>query len=137
MTASTPRRTPGVSLLFCDVVGSTSILTALGEARSDELRRDMFEVLRAPLAPYLGEEVKSQGDGLMVAFRHGVADAIGCAIAMQEGVSALSGTDGWPSLEIRIGVSSGEVTAEGGDWFGTPVVEAARLCGPWPRDRSS
>ena len=39
------------------------------------------------------------------------------------------GCDGWPALEIRVGVSAGEVTAEDDDWFGTPVVEAARLCG--------
>jgi class 3 adenylate cyclase len=122
-------RAGGVSFLFCDVVGSTSILSALGEARSDELRRDLFDLLRRPLSPFLGEEVKSQGDGLMVAFRHSVADAVGCAIAMQQGVATLGGCDGWPPLEIRVGVSAGEVTAEDDDWFGTPVVEAARLCG--------
>ena len=48
---------------------------------------------------------------------------------MQQGVATLSGIDGWPALEIRVGVSAGEVTSEDGDWFGTPVVEAARLCG--------
>ena len=31
-------------------------------------------------------------------------------------------------LSIRVGVSAGEVTEDDGDYFGDPVVEAARLC---------
>jgi tetratricopeptide (TPR) repeat protein len=31
-------------------------------------------------------------------------------------------------LAIRIGISAGDVTVEDGDYFGDPVVEAARLC---------
>src|SRR6185369_12583341 len=29
---------------------------------------------------------------------------------------------------LRAGISAGEVAREDDDWFGTPVVEAARLC---------
>ncbi len=29
---------------------------------------------------------------------------------------------------MRVGVSAGDATFEDGDWFGTPVVEASRLC---------
>jgi hypothetical protein len=32
-------------------------------------------------------------------------------------------------LTVRVGISLGEVTSEEGDYFGTPVVEASRLCG--------
>src|SRR5262249_43395791 len=32
------------------------------------------------------------------------------------------------ALAIRVGVSVGEATTEDGDWFGIPVIEAARLC---------
>lgn len=32
-------------------------------------------------------------------------------------------------LSIRVGVSAGEATEEAGDYFGDPVIEAARLCG--------
>ena len=31
-------------------------------------------------------------------------------------------------MSLRVGISIGEATLEDGDWFGTPVVEAARLC---------
>jgi class 3 adenylate cyclase len=34
-----------------------------------------------------------------------------------------------PLLEMRVGVSVGDATFEDGDYFGTPVVEASRLCG--------
>ena len=37
-------RVSGVSLLFCDLVGSTALSVELGEAANDELRRDLFEV---------------------------------------------------------------------------------------------
>ena len=121
-------RVAGVSILFCDLVGSTALLDAIGEARNDELRRDLFEALRAPLPAFAGREVKSAGDGLMVSFTSSPTDAIGCAVAMQQLVATLDGATDGPQLAIRIGVSAGEVTSEDDDWFGTPVVEAARLC---------
>ena len=62
------REISGVSLLFCDLVGSTALTMEIGEAASDELRHHLFEALRRPIAVYGGREVKSQGDGLMVAF---------------------------------------------------------------------
>ena len=122
-------RVSGVSLLFCDLVGSTALLAQLGEKANDEVRRDLFEALRQPVAAFHGIEVKSQGDGLMVAFRTSAEDAFGCAVAMQQAVVRLSSADGCPHLAIRVGISMGEVTSEDRDWFGTPVVEAARLCG--------
>jgi ubiquinone/menaquinone biosynthesis C-methylase UbiE len=35
---------------------------------------------------------------------------------------------GGSPVGLRIGISTGEATNEQGDWFGTPVVAAARLC---------
>ena len=31
-------------------------------------------------------------------------------------------------LALRVGISAGEATHDNDDWFGTPVIEAARLC---------
>ncbi len=122
-------RVHGVALLFCDLVGSTALLSRIGEAANDELRRDLFESLRQPLWSHRGRKVKSQGDGLMVAFQASAEDAVRCAIAMNRAVARLAAAADGPALAIRVGISAGEVTAENGDWFGTPVVEAARLCG--------
>ena len=118
-----------VSFLFCDQVGSTALLEQLGEAANDEFRRDLFAALRRPIDVFGGLEVKSQGDGLMVAFPSGPSDAVACAIAMQQAAEGLAGRDRLVPVAIRVGVATGEVTAEDGDYFGRPVVEAARLCG--------
>ena len=55
-----------------------------------------------------------------------VVDAIGCAVAMQQATERQARTAGTP-IAIRVGLSVGEVTFEGDDVFGAPVVEAARL----------
>src|SRR4051794_41917718 len=63
----------------------------------------------------------------MVAFT-GAADALACAVAMQQAIEA-AGRGGEEGLPLRVGVSSGDVSvAEDGDVTGTAVVEAARLC---------
>src|SRR3954452_14982952 len=75
--------TETVTVLFCDLVGSTALLSRLGDDANDEVRRDVFAALREPLRRHRGVEVKSQGDGLMVAFRSSAADGLACAIEMQ------------------------------------------------------
>jgi hypothetical protein len=100
-------------------------MSRLGEVRADVVRREYFAAMRSALEANGGREVKNLGDGLMVVFE-GTAAAIAAAIAMQQAVSR-SSTDEVP-LDTRIGVSVGEVDEDGGDYFGVPVVEAARLC---------
>ena len=50
-----------VSVLFCDLVGSTALLCRLGDDANDEVRRDVFAALREPLPRHRGVEIKSQG----------------------------------------------------------------------------
>ena len=57
-----------VALLFTDLVGSTELLTRLGDDAADDLRRVHFGLLRAQLAATGGREVKTLGDGLMAVF---------------------------------------------------------------------
>ena len=120
-----PTRT--ITLLFCDLVGSTALLTRLGDEKGNEVRRDHLAALRDALGRHGGTEVKSLGDGLMVAFSS-AADAVAAAVAMQRSIARLGRRDSSVSLALRVGVSIGESTQEDDDWFGTPVVEAARLC---------
>jgi class 3 adenylate cyclase len=67
-----------------------------------------------------GREVKTLGDGLMVAFADPGA-ATSCAQAMQRLAADARHA-------IRIGVATGEVVHEEGDYFGRAVVIARRLC---------
>ncbi len=114
-----------ITILFTDLVGSTAMAQELGDNAADDLRRSHFEQLRRAVATTDGTEVKTIGDAMMVSYTS-AADAIAGAVAMQQLVDAHN-TDG-TRVEMRVGVSAGDATYEDDDWFGTPVVEAARLC---------
>jgi class 3 adenylate cyclase/tetratricopeptide (TPR) repeat protein len=118
--------TETVTVLFTDLVGSTELSARLGPAEADEVRRVHFGLLRGPVAVHDGTEVKNLGDGLMVVFA-GPSQALACAVAMQQAIERHN-REGGQTLAIRVGISAGETTVEEGDYFGEPVVEAARLC---------
>lgn len=111
-----------VAILFTDVVGSTELLDRLGENAAHQLRRRHFALLRGAVRDHGGREVKSLGDGLMVAFG-GAPAAIACALVMQRAVAACE-----DPLELRIGIASGDTVREEDDYFGRPVIVARRLC---------
>lgn len=122
-----------ITVMFSDIVGSTDHLARLGDPEWDDVRRLHFAVPREALAGHGGVEVKNTGDGLMAVFR-GTVQAVDCAVAMQAGAPQV--VVGGTPVGLRIGLSTGEATDENGDWFGTPVVEAARLCtSPAPMNR--
>jgi len=114
------------TLLFTDLVESTSLAARLGPALTDALRQVHFGLLRDALVAVNGTEVKNLGDGLMVAFTSSTR-AVDCAVAMQQAIERHN-RRAEEHLQIRIGISTGEAIEEDSDYFGTPVVEAARLC---------
>jgi class 3 adenylate cyclase len=109
-----------VTFLFTDLVGSTALIDRLGDDAADDARRGHFELLRRAVTEAGGQEVKNLGDGLMVSFVSPVA-ALSCAVAMQRAVAG-------SGLELRVGLHAGEPALDDGDYFGTPVVVAKRLC---------
>jgi class 3 adenylate cyclase len=113
------------TFVFTDLVASTELLSRVGEVRADALRREHFGLLRGAVAERGGREVKNLGDGLMVVF-DGVTAALDGAVAMQQAIAGRP-SDG-ELVAIRVGIASGEAEFEDGDYFGLPVVEAARLC---------
>jgi len=124
---SLPERRAGtVTLLFTDQVGSTETLQRLGDEEGERLRRAHFGLLREAAALHGGEEVKNLGDGLMVAFVSAV-DALACAITIQQAVHRARAGDEL-ELSVCIGLNVGEPIRDEGDYFGTPVVIAKRLC---------
>ena len=118
--------TENVAILFTDIVGSTELSRRLSPELADEVRRGHFSILRQAVAEAGGTEVKSLGDGLMVVFTSASA-ALACAVAMQQGVER-DNREREHSVGLRVGLSGGEVSREENDYFGDPVVEAARLC---------
>ncbi len=118
--------TENVAILFTDIVGSTELSQRLSAEVADEVRRGHFSILRQAITESGGTEVKNLGDGLMVVFNSASA-ALGCAVAMQQGVEQENRSSA-DVVGLRVGLSVGEASNEDGDYFGDPVVEAARLC---------
>ena len=118
--------TENVAILFTDIVGSTELSQRLSQEAADEVRRNHFTILRRAVTEADGTEVKNLGDGLMVVFGPTSA-ALACAVAMQQGVE-LNNRGQEHRVGLRVGLSVGEVSRDDDDYFGDPVVEAARLC---------
>ena len=118
--------TQTVTLLFTDIVGSTEMSSHVGPDEADRLRQSHFSLLRQALSAGEGTEVKNLGDGLMAVFGS-PSSAVACAVAMQQGIEQDNRRSPHP-LGLRVGMSCGETTVEGGDYFGDPVVEASRIC---------
>ena len=115
-----------ISILFTDVVDSTALATALGPDRADEVREAHDGAVARAVHAAGGTIVKHLGDGFMATFP-GPSAACDAAIRSQQGVAKVAERLG-VDLAIRVGIAMGEATSEGDDWFGPPVVEAARLC---------
>jgi class 3 adenylate cyclase/tetratricopeptide (TPR) repeat protein/RecA/RadA recombinase len=118
--------TQQVTVVFTDLVGSTELSSRLDPAAADQLRDTHFALLRGAIEDNGGTEVKNLGDGLMVVFTI-TSGALNGAEAMQQAIAHHNKRATEP-VSIRVGVSHGEVTEDGGDYFGDAVVEAARLC---------
>ena len=115
-----------VTVAFTDLVGSTELSSRLDPNVADQLRKEHFALLRGAIEAHHGTEVKNLGDGLMVVFPI-ASSALNCAEAMQQAIDRYNRRAREP-FSIRVCLSHGEVTEDNRDYFGDPVIEAARLC---------
>jgi class 3 adenylate cyclase len=115
-----------VTILFSDIENSTEITERLGDQRWLEELRAHNAVFREQLARHGGYEVKNQGDGFMLAFPD-PGGALGCAIAVQRAFAQRAEEGSGEPLRVRMGLHTGEVIAEEGDFFGKNVILAARI----------
>jgi class 3 adenylate cyclase/DNA-binding CsgD family transcriptional regulator len=108
-----------LTVLFTDIVASTSHLAHLGDRRWGDLldRHDM--ATRRQLVRFRGRQVKSTGDGVLATF-DGPARAVSCACAIRDAAAQLG-------IEVRAGVHTGEVQVRGEDISGMAVHIAARV----------
>jgi class 3 adenylate cyclase len=113
-----------VTVLFTDIEGSTQLTEALGDAEWIRVLRAHNAIVREQVAAHSGIEVKSQGDGFMLAFAF-AEDALGCAIGIQRAL-AQAPSDGH-RLRVRIGLHTGEMIREEDDFYGKAVILAARI----------
>jgi class 3 adenylate cyclase len=114
------------TILFTDIEGSTQLTESLGDDRWMSLLREHNEIVRTRSAQHEGVEVKSQGDGFMLAFPS-ARNALRCAIGIQRSLAERDPEE--PELRVRIGLHTGEPVREAGDFYGTAVNLAARIAG--------
>ena len=115
-----------VTILFSDIEDSTILTERLGDERWLEVLREHNAIFRDLISAHDGYEVKSQGDGFMLAFPDPRA-ALECAIEVQRAFAARAADGAEDAMRIRMGLHAGEVIAEEGDFFGKNVILAARI----------
>jgi class 3 adenylate cyclase/tetratricopeptide (TPR) repeat protein len=120
----TTDRAATTTILFSDLVGSTELMQRAGDDDAQRIFKAHYQLLRDAVSANGGAEVKSLGDGLMVAFAS-TADAVRCAVTMQQ--ASRRPVNG-ERLAIKVGINAGDALRDEGDYFGTAVVTARRLC---------
>ena len=121
-------RDPGIrTVLFTDIVESTSLTQTLGDDVAMELLQIHDSVVRDALKASNGREVKHTGDGIMASFVSAAA-AVRCAAQIQRGLAQRAGEQSNHPVRVRIGGAAGEPVEHGNDIFGSTVQLAARLC---------
>jgi class 3 adenylate cyclase len=107
------------TILFTDIVGSSTRAAELGDARWRVLLQQHHDEIRRQLIRFRGREIDTAGDGFFASF-DGPARAIRCACAIAETVRALG-------LQIRAGLHTGECELIDGKIGGIAVHIGARV----------
>jgi class 3 adenylate cyclase len=116
-----------VTLMFSDIEDSTVLTESLGDRGWQELLRKHNGLIREQIRAYDGFEVKTMGDGFMVAFQS-AKKGLECAIAIQRAFAEHNASDG-QHVKVRIGLHAGEAIKEGDDFYGKNVIMASRVAG--------
>jgi class 3 adenylate cyclase len=121
-------RDPGIrTVLFTDIVNSTSLTQTLGDDVAMELLHVHDKIVRDALAASNGREVKHTGDGIMASFTSAAA-AVRCAAQIQRELARREQEKSEHQIKVRIGGAAGEPVERDNDIFGSTVQLAARLC---------
>jgi class 3 adenylate cyclase len=125
---ATDERDPGIrTILFTDIVESTTLTQTLGDEAAMGLLDVHNTVVRAALANLGGREVKHTGDGIMASFVSAAA-AVKCATQIQRDLAKHGENQRDRAVKVRIGAAAGEPVEQHHDLFGCTVQLAARLC---------
>ena len=113
------------TVLFTDIVGSTSRAAEMGDRDWRALLDAHDTVVRAQLARFRGREVNTAGDSFLATF-DGPQRAIRCAMQIRDALRPLG-------IEVRAGLHTGECEVRGDDVGGISVHIGSRvsaLAGP-------
>jgi class 3 adenylate cyclase/pimeloyl-ACP methyl ester carboxylesterase len=107
------------TMLFTDIVGSTSRVAELGDDRWRDLLEGHDQTVRAQVTRYGGRAISTAGDGFLATFGS-PTPAMDCAVAIRQALRAAG-------LDVRAGIHTGEVEVRGADIAGLAVHVAARI----------
>jgi class 3 adenylate cyclase len=115
------------TILFTDVVDSTTLTQSLGDEAALALLSVHDAIVRDALSALGGREVKHTGDGIMASFVS-AAGAVRCAIQIQRELDKHAKANPERPLKVRVGAAAGEPVEQNNDLFGSTVQLASRLC---------
>jgi len=113
------------TFVFTDIVGSTELVSVIGDEAWNDLKRWHDQTLRAVVAERGGEEVNEAGDGFFFAFRD-VRSAVDAAVGIQRELAEHRRRAGF-APRIRIGIHAADATRVADSYVGQGVHEAARI----------
>ena len=126
-----------LTVMFCDLVGSTAISAQLDAEEWRELVGAYLDAASAAVTEMGGQVAKKLGDGLMSLFGYPVAQendserAVRAALSIQRSLAELNRKNagsGKPSLTARIGLETGPVVVDAaGEIYGDAPNVAARV----------
>ena len=117
-----------VTIVFSDIEGSTARAVELGDDAWMNVLHIHNSIMRRQVERHGGMEVKSQGDGFMLAFSSARA-AIDAMVEAQRALSAWAASNPSSAVRVRIGIHTGEAIRRQDDFHGRHVVIAARVAG--------
>ncbi|TXL74500.1 adenylate/guanylate cyclase domain-containing protein [Vineibacter terrae] len=127
LTGSRSAATTGralMTVLMTDIVGSTALLSAMGDDRWRAVLEDFDTAVSRRVAAFDGRKVKHTGDGYLLAFT-GPTLAVECAQALIRDARTRG-------LDLRTGIHTGECERRGDDLSGLAVHLATRIMAEAP-----
>ncbi len=113
------------TFMFTDIVGSTELISLVGDEAWGSLKEWHDRSLRDCFRRHQGEEINQMGDGFFVAFDD-PREALDCAVEIQRRLAEHRREHGFAPW-VRIGLHTAEATRQGDDYTGAGVHAAARV----------
>jgi class 3 adenylate cyclase len=111
--------------LFADLRGYTRLVETSGAVEARNLLERYRALTRDVVGRHGGAEIRTEGDSFYVVFPAASA-AVRCGLELID--ACLHPPDGGASIHVGVGVHAGEAVAYGGDYVGSAVNIAARIC---------
>jgi class 3 adenylate cyclase/tetratricopeptide (TPR) repeat protein len=124
-----------LTLMFCDLVGSTALSTRLDPEDLREIISAYHQRCREVITKHSGFVARYLGDGVLAYFgypqahEHDAERAVRAALNLVEAVPKLA-TDAGSPLQVRVGIATGLVVV--GDLIGTGAAQERAVVGETP-----